>query len=317
MKKNLNPKISVIMSVYNGEQFLEAAINSILKQSFTDFEFIILDDGSDDNSVDIINSYQDERISLHNLNHQGLPSALNYGISIARAQLICRMDSDDIAHSERFEKQLRFLDKNPEIDLCGTSISIIDENDQLIGTRLMPVKHKEIIGTIDYSCNVIHPTYCFKKKIHDSIGGYRKELLYSQDYDYLLRVIDKGYKVHNLPEVLLKYRMMNKANPEKTYNQMRYGGLAQQLHYERQKFGKEEQKTLDELKNLRTPNLIKKIIYKSYNFFNKARINGKFPKPLWILLSFLIAMFDKQIMKLIIGDTKYYFNKRKLSQKTH
>ena len=106
---------------------------------------------------------------------------------------------------------------------------------------------------------------------------------------------------------------MNKANPEKTYNQMRYGGLAQQLHYERQKFGKEEQKTLDELKNLRTPNLIKKIIYKSYNFFNKARINGKFPKPLSILLSFLIAMFDKQIMKLIIGDTKYYFNKRKLS----
>ena len=73
MKKNLHPKISVIMSVYNGEQFLEAAINSILKQSFTDFEFIILDDGSDDNSVDIINSYQDERISLHNLNHQALP----------------------------------------------------------------------------------------------------------------------------------------------------------------------------------------------------------------------------------------------------
>jgi len=317
MKKMHHPRISVIMSVYNGGKFLKASIDSILNQTFADFEFIILDDGSDDNSVDIINSYQDKRICLHNLNHQGLPSALNYGISIARAQLICRMDSDDIAQSQRFEKQLKFLDKNPEVDLCGTSISIIDENDRLIGTRLMPVQHNEIIGTIDYSCNVIHPTYCFKKKIHDSIGGYRKELLYSQDYDYLLRVIDKGYRVYNLPEVLLKYRMINRANPEKTYNQMRYGGLAQRLHYERQKFGKEKQKTLDQLKNLKSPSFIKTIIYKSYNFFNKARINGKFPKPLWILLSFLIAIFDKQIMKLIIGDTKYYFNKRKFSQKTY
>ena len=309
MKKVLHPRISVIMSVYNGGRFLKAAIDSILNQTFKDFEFIILDDGSDDNSVDIINSFQDERISLHNLNHQGLPSALNYGISISTAQIICRMDSDDIAHSERFEKQLKFLDMNPEFDLCGTSISIIDENDRLIGTRLMPVQHNEIVGTIDYSCNVIHPTYCFKKEIHDSIGGYRKELLYSQDYDYLLRVIDKGFKVCNLPEVLLKYRMINKANPEKTYNQMRFGGLAQKLHYERKKYGKEKQKTLNELKKVRNPSSIKKLIYKSYNFFNKARINGKFPKSLWIFLSFIIAIFDKQIMKLIIGDTKYYFKK--------
>ena len=311
MEKEYTPKLSVVMSVYNGEEFLHTAIESILNQTFRDFEFIILDDGSKDNSISIIQSYEDNRILLHKLDHQGLPSALNYGISISKGQLICRMDSDDIALSTRFEKQIQLMSKQPEISLCGTSIEIIDEKNNYIGNRIMPSEHSQILETINYSCNVVHPTYCLRKEIHESIGGYRNELLYSQDYDYLLRVIDKGYKVYNIPEILLRYRMINKSTPKKTYNQMRYGLLAQKLHFERIKYGKERKKTLNQLNSLKQPNLFKVFIYKSYNAFNKARINKRFPRALWIFLSFTIAIFDKQIFQLLLGDTRYYFSKKK------
>ena len=115
------PKISVLMPVYNCELYVQEAIDSILNQTFIDFELLIIDDCSTDKTVEIINNYADKRIKLTTKPHNtGLTNSLNYGLSIAQGQYIARMDGDDVSVLDRFEKQVKFLDTNPDIILCGT-----------------------------------------------------------------------------------------------------------------------------------------------------------------------------------------------------
>ena len=122
------PKVSVVMSVFNQEKYLPIAIESILNQTYTDFEFIIVNDGSNDSSNDIILGYKDKRIILIEQENTGLPVALNLAISKTKGDFIARMDSDDISHPSRLKKQLEHLKQNPEMDLIGSSVRIIDEN---------------------------------------------------------------------------------------------------------------------------------------------------------------------------------------------
>ncbi|MDX2254096.1 MAG: glycosyltransferase [Pseudanabaenaceae cyanobacterium bins.39] len=208
------PKVTVLMPVYNGEKYLREAIDSILNQTFRDFEFLIIDDGSSDRSLEIINSYQDHRISLvRNETNLGLITTLNKGLSLARGEYIARMDCDDISFCDRLEKQVAYLDAHPEISLLGTNAQIINvENIQqeicesVTGNNY--IKWRMLFG-----CPFIHPTVMMRKKSVDLVNGYEcsgieiinKANNYCEDYNLWRKVINK-FQADNLPEVLLYLR---------------------------------------------------------------------------------------------------------------
>lgn len=197
-------KISVLMPVYNCEVYVEKAINSILNQTYTNFEFIIIDDCSTDNTLKICQSFQDHRIIIITKNrNSGISESLNYGLSIAKGKYIARMDGDDISVLSRFEKQIAFLESNTDIILCGTSYGLIREKVMFV----LPETHEEIkIKLLSANC-IVHPSVMFRKDIllvNNFI--YDLEMEPAEDYDLWIRLSRIG-KLHNLQECLLKYRV--------------------------------------------------------------------------------------------------------------
>ena len=201
------PLISVLMSVYNGEKYLREAIESILAQTFADFEFLIINDGSTDSSRDIILSYSDARIRLiDNEEKIGLTKSLNKGISLARGKYIARMDADDISMPERIEKQVGYMDIAEDYVLVGAGAYLIDANGNEIGRLDRPFTHEEILGHIFFFNPVIHPSVMFRKAPILKIGGYNPDIQKAQDYDLWLRLVDFNMKFCNLPSLLIKHR---------------------------------------------------------------------------------------------------------------
>lgn len=202
-----NPKISVIMSVYNGEEYLREAMDSILNQTFTDFEFIIVNDGSTDNSLKIIETYNDERIGIiNNEKNIGLTKSLNKALKQAKGEYIARQDADDISLPNRFEKQMKYFEENPEVALLGTSAYIIDETGEII--QKCVVLAKPSIKSLLKKNRFSHGSVMVKKEIVDKVGGYNDLLRYSQDYELWLRIA-KCYEVRNLTQMLYKLRSHN------------------------------------------------------------------------------------------------------------
>nr|WP_199000412.1 glycosyltransferase [Flavobacterium sp. ASV13] len=201
-----NPKITVLMPVYNCELYIEEAIDSILNQTFSDFEFIIIDDASSDSTVSIIKKYNDPRVQLiEKPQNSGYTNSLNYGLSIAKGEYIARMDGDDISLPNRFVKQVAFLDKNPETVLIGTFFKIIDK-DKII---TVPEYHDDIKLAMLKDCCIGHPTVMMRKSCLDKfalIYDTKKEP--AEDYDLWTRLLAVG-KLYNLQEVLLNYRIHN------------------------------------------------------------------------------------------------------------
>ncbi len=205
MDENLKaPLVSVVMPVYNGEKYLREAIDSILNQTFKDFELLLINDASTDNSEKIINSYNDSRIIyIKNEQNLGLIKTLNKGLDLAKGEFIARMDQDDISHSERFEKQLIIFKKNPEIGVCGTWFTLFRENhkDKII-------EHPEYNDSIKIglltSCFIGHPTVMMRKK---AIENYRYDVNYqaAEDFELWTRLI-RVTQFYNIQESLLKYR---------------------------------------------------------------------------------------------------------------
>jgi glycosyltransferase involved in cell wall biosynthesis len=202
-----NPEISVIMSVYNGEKYLRDAIESILNQTFTDFEFIIVNDGSTDTSFEIIKSYNDERIKIiNNEKNIGLTKSLNKALKVARGEYIARQDADDISLPNRFEEQLKYLEKHPEVALLGTSVSHIEENGKITGKNILLAN-----PSIDdfLKDNLFkHGSTMFKKEIVNKLGGYNDLFKYAQDYELWLRIA-KHFEVRGLAQLLYKIRSHN------------------------------------------------------------------------------------------------------------
>jgi glycosyltransferase involved in cell wall biosynthesis len=199
-------RITVLMPVYNGEKYLREAIDSILNQTFTDFEFLIVDDGSTDNSVEIINSYQNSRINLvKNDKNEGLVYTLNRGLSLAKGEYIARMDCDDISLPERLKKQIDFLDSNSEIAVVGTWIKVINEKEEPQTTWQYPLKPLEIQWNLYFYCPLAHPSVMFRKRIILSNGSYSPEMTHAEDYELWWR-LSKKYLLANLPDILLIYR---------------------------------------------------------------------------------------------------------------
>jgi glycosyltransferase involved in cell wall biosynthesis len=192
------------MPVYNSELYIKEAIDSILNQTFTDFEFIIIDDASTDKSVEIIQSYTDSRIQLIVKSHNsGYTNSLNHGLTIARGDYIARMDSDDISMPTRFEKQVAFLDANTNYVLCGANFSIIHTGE----IKYLPEDHDAIQMQFIHSCCMAHPSVMLRNKVlQDNFITYDVNKEPAEDYDLWVRLLPLG-KLYNLQEVLLQYRV--------------------------------------------------------------------------------------------------------------
>lgn len=220
------------MSVYNGEKHLRTAVDSILGQSFKDFEFIIIDDGSADKSLDILREFQqkDKRIKIVSRENKGLTVSLNEGINLAQGEYIARMDADDISLPKRFEEQINFLGNNKDVVLCGTWAKIIDENGVELGDYKTPTTNEEIKKNIIFHNPFIHPSVIFKKEIIKTVGLYSEKIKYAQDYEYWLRIVKRN-KVANLSDFLLKYRIMKKSMTRESNLRMRLEGLLMRIAY--------------------------------------------------------------------------------------
>ncbi len=208
-----NPPISVLMSVYNGDKYLKKAIESILKQTFSNFEFIIVNDGSADNSIEIIKSFNDPRIKIiNNKKNLGLIKSLNIGLKQAKGKYIARLDADDIALKNRLEKQFNYLEKNKDITLIGGGAEIINSEGKYIREKLPITNFDQIrFWTLFFGNPFLHSSIFFKKKDIDSINGYSHTYKHVEDYDLYLRLIKNGYKIINLPEIFIKYRIHNQS----------------------------------------------------------------------------------------------------------
>jgi len=208
----LYPKITVVMPVYNSEKYLDIAIESILNQTFTNFEFVIVDDASTDSSVEIINSYQDQRIKLikNNVN-LGIPISRNKCLQESSGEYIAVLDSDDYAYPSRLAEQLEFMENNPDFGMVGSWVELMDENGDLTGEVWNEEEpDQKIPCRLLFHNYFAHSAVFLRRSALDAvkINGefYRKDYPNAQDYDLWVR-ISRKFKVWNFPKVLIKYRV--------------------------------------------------------------------------------------------------------------
>jgi Glycosyl transferase family 2 len=202
------PAISVIMSVYNGAQYLFSAVQSILDQDFTDFEFIIVNDGSTDDSIDILREMaaRDARIRLIDRENRGLIYGLNELIAAARAPYLARMDADDAAMPRRLGLQYAFMEANPDVGVLGTNTHELDENGRVFACHdFYPDEPVGIAAMLKLRPPVCHPATMIRTALMREIGGYRPAFSHAEDYDLWLR-LSRVTVIRNLPERLLLYR---------------------------------------------------------------------------------------------------------------
>lgn len=209
-----DPKVSVIMPIYNTERYLETAIRSILQQNFTDFELIAVDDGSTDRSGAILDwlAAEDARIVVLRQTNQGVTKALNAGLAVARGDYIARMDSDDIARSDRFTRQVAELDERPNIVALGTQFSLIDPDGRTLKNMAMPLHHADLDARLfdRQVLSICHPSAMMRASVLKKIGGYNEDFSSAQDIDLFLRLAEVG-ELANLEDVLMSYRIHTKS----------------------------------------------------------------------------------------------------------
>jgi glycosyltransferase involved in cell wall biosynthesis len=207
MDKDLVPRISVILPAYNAEAYIRESIESILAQTFTDFEFLIINNASTDRTVEIIESYKDPRIKLiTNPTNLGLIGSLNVGLKAARGKYIARMDHDDRAEPTRFEKEYTYLESHPDIAIVGTWSNIMDSNGKFIRIHKNPLLNNVIKYELMFGNNLTHPSIMMRREIILKEGGYDPEWVNTEDYNLYSRIIRK-YPLANIPEPLLNYRV--------------------------------------------------------------------------------------------------------------
>ena len=207
MTLSQEPMVSVIMPVYNAQAFLRTAIDSILNQTFTDFEFIIFDDGSIDDSLKIIQSYEDPRIRIvSGRGNRKLVPPLNDAIRMAKGKYLARMDSDDISLPNRLEKQVVFMENHPDVDVCGTFFRTIGGRVDV--SKTYPVFDSDIKLSMLFFCSLAHPSVVMRRStMIKKDFFYDEQFLYAEDYDLWSRMTLAGCIFHNIPEVLLRYRI--------------------------------------------------------------------------------------------------------------
>jgi len=199
------PRVTVFMPVYNREHTLRASIDSVLGQTYGDFELLLVDDASKDASVDIVRSYADPRVRLvvHEQN-QGIPKTRNHGLELARGELLALLDSDDIANRTRLARQVEFLDRNPDIAAVGTWLTKIDARGRTRGFMVRPTHPDDVRAHILFVSCFKNPTMMARVEILRAFG-YREEFVYCQDIDLWGRISER-HRLANIPRFLTRYR---------------------------------------------------------------------------------------------------------------
>jgi glycosyltransferase involved in cell wall biosynthesis len=209
MKK---PVITVLMTVYNGERYLSESIESILCQTYSDFEFVIIDDASIDKSRKIILSFNDPRIKFINNNrNQGQTASLNNGLKISKGKYIARIDQDDISHKTRLEIQYNYLEQNPNISIVGSWAYSIDSKGKYRNTIIHPTKNDFIKESISCGCPLSHSSAFFNCERIIAVGGYPNKLSYAMDWGLWIECAIMGYKFSNINKPLVSIRTHNKS----------------------------------------------------------------------------------------------------------
>ena len=206
--------VSIVMATYNSIEFLPRSIESVLEQTFGDFEFIIVEDVSQDDTYARLKEYRDydSRINIiKNHRNFGLATSLNIAIDISRGQFIARMDADDICVPHRLERQIDFLLKHPDIDALGAGIEAINQEGCFLEYRYRPENHAELAGRIFYENPFFHSTVIARRRFYRESGGYNARYRRCQDYDLWLRTYST-WKFHNLQEPLVRYRVRDTAS---------------------------------------------------------------------------------------------------------
>jgi len=231
------PAISVAMSVYNCEAYLAPAIESILTQTFSDFEFLILNDGSRDGSADIIDAYaaRDSRIRAIHRENRGLIASLNQLLAESRAPIVARMDGDDVAYPHRFTKQYTFLAEHPDYGVVSSWTDDIGADGEIIaaGGADHPSTHEGFLAAVHHSTPLCHPATMYRRDLVLQAGGYHQAFRHCEDYDLWLRLADIT-RLCSLPEKLMQYRRTeSQVSNRHIVEQATNGAIAYQAWIER------------------------------------------------------------------------------------
>lgn len=215
-----HPLVSVIIPLYNSFEFLNYSIRSVIEQSYANLEIIVIDDSPfDDGSYNLLKSYSDSRIKyIRNPNRLGLVESLNYGIKLSSGEFIARMDADDISHIERIERQVKYLNEHPEVDILSCNCYMIDVNNRVIGKTDHPENDRDIKIKMFFEDAIVHPATMIRRSFFNK-NLYDKSCFCAEDYELWTRVIE--YTIfHNLKACLLKYRVSKNSTYHRQYKRL-------------------------------------------------------------------------------------------------
>lgn len=221
------PQISVVMPAYNAERYIARAIESVLNQTFRNFELIIINDVSSDKTPSIIKEYQekDSRVRMINNRKKGLiAGSLNKGIKLARADVIARMDADDVCYPRRLEVQYKLLMKKPEVAVVGANMRIVDEKGKIISKREYPKKSKELKRLMFRYSPFAHPVVMYRKSVFKEFGGYVENIFPCEDIDLWFKIGSK-YQFASVSKPLLKYTLYSTSSSHKKVKDVELLGL--------------------------------------------------------------------------------------------
>ncbi len=206
---NRNTHVTVLMATYNDAASIKAAVESIRTQTYTNWDLLIVDDGSTDDTPAILQrlAQQDERITVvRNPTNRGLAASLNIGWRQARGELIARMDADDLCLPERLQRQVEFMTAHPEVAVLGAGVEYMDKDGRTLGRGVRPRRHEKLVQKILREAPFYHHSVMVRRAFYEVLGGYDERLRRGQDYDLWLRGRHR-FRFHNLTEPLIRYRL--------------------------------------------------------------------------------------------------------------
>jgi len=228
------------MSVFNGERFLRAAVESVLGQSYADLELIVVDDGSTDGSAAVLAGFRDPRVVVTRQANQGLTRALINAAHSARGTFLARQDADDIAHPERLRRQVAFLDAHPGVALVGTWASVVDADGERIGATRLETDPEAIARSLETVNQFVHGSIMMRAQAYRAVGGYRAGFRFAQDYDLVLRLAER-WPLANLAEELYGHRLTADMVSLRHQNlQAAFRDLARRLRAQRRSGGRDD-----------------------------------------------------------------------------
>lgn len=206
------PRVSFVVPAFNvSPEILQESLQSVFGQTFQDYECIVVDESTDPALADHCRRQcsVDPRFRYVRPNSRlGLAGSLNFGISKARGEWIARFDSDDICLPKRLTMQLEFLERNPEVDVLGTGLALMDASGRVFATRSYPIGHSSIARRMQFTCTVAHPSVIFRRSVVVAAGGYDESFRYAEDLELWLRLLNRGARFANLSESLVCYRQI-------------------------------------------------------------------------------------------------------------